>query len=324
MRQDTTTYNGGSWQTVNGIVEPTAPSENLLPNGAEKMLSEKPAVTNWYPMKALSDSLLKAREDSLIRAANDSAAREHPAFGILLNSPYLEETEPVAKNPSGTEGLSWVYVGFAVLFCVLCLKFKKNTRYILALVSDLTQVRVRQNAFDDTVKETSFLLLLNLLWVCSVGVLLWKTVLYMVPNDAAGSFSIPDRPGLGIALCCGVTAVYVILMTLAYTIIGNVFSDSRMTGMWVKGSLASQGLEAGFMFILALLSLCYTPWISNILLVSAGVFVIGKIFFICKGFRIFFQQSSSWLLFLYYLCSLEIIPLSLTYLATLQLCSIAL
>lgn len=324
MRQDTTTYHGGAWQTVNGIVEPvTGGSEHLLPKGADKAHADKPVPKSLYKMSVVNDSLLKAREDSVIRAKNDSAAREHASYGIVLQTPYIEET-PAAEQNQKNDGMSWVFVGLAVLFCIICLRFKKNTRYIRALVYDLTQVRMRHNAFDDTVKETSFLLLLNLLWVCSAGVLLWKTVTITVPDNPFYSFSIPDRPALGIALCCGVSMAYVLIMTLAYTVVGNVFSDSRMTGMWVKGSLASQALEAAPMFILALLALCYSPATETILLVAAGVFVLGKIIFLYKGFRIFFNQISSWLLFLYYLCSLEIIPLILTYMATLMLCSVAL
>ncbi len=324
MRQDTTTYHGEAWQTVNGIVEPvTGGSEHLLPKGAEKAHADKPAVKSFYGRSVVNDSLLKAREDSVIRAKNDSAAREHASYGIVLQTPYLDETPAMAQTGKN-DGMSWVFVGLAVLFCVICLRFKKNTRYIRALVYDLTQVRMRHNAFDDTVKETSFLLLLNLLWVCSAGVLLWKTVTITVPYNPFYSFSIPDRPALGIALCCGVSLAYVLIMTLAYTVVGNVFSDSRMTGMWVKGSLASQALEAAPMFILALLALCYSPATETILLVAAGVFVLGKIIFLYKGFRIFFNQISSWLLFLYYLCSLEIVPLILAYFAALQICAMLL
>ncbi|MDE5870106.1 MAG: DUF4271 domain-containing protein, partial [Muribaculaceae bacterium] len=65
-------------------------------------------------------------------------------------------------------------------------------------------------------------------------------------------------------------------------------------------------------------------WTVGLLEIAAGVFILGKIMFIYKGFRIFFNQISSWMLFLYYLCSVEIVPLILTYFATLQLCSILL
>lgn len=319
MQQDTIPGRASSWQTVDGIVVP-ADETPALPRSAEKTAA-KPVSKSWSAMVAKSDSAQRARRDSIVRAVNDSVAHERPASGIILQAPYMETVAPGEGARNTSDGLSWVYVGLAVLFCLVCLKFKKNTRYLRALVADMSEVRMRHNAFDDTVKETSFLILLDLLWICCAGVLLWKTVMLTVGDNPFWSLSIPDRPGLGIALCCGITASYAIMMTLAYTVVGNVFSDSHMTAMWVKGSLATMGLEGGILFILALLSMCYEPWTKTILIFAAAVFVAGKIIFIYKGFRIFFNQISSWLLFLYYLCSLEIVPLILTYAATLLLCS---
>ena len=77
------------------------------------------------------------------------------------------------------------------------------------------------------------------------------------------------------------------------------------------------------LFPLSLVALNYPKWDVPVLLIAAGVFVIGKIVFLYKGFRIFFTQISSWLLFLYYLCSLEIVPLILTYLGAVTLCTVA-
>lgn len=105
---------------------------------------------------------------------------------------------------------------------------------------------------------------------------------------------------------------------------GNVFSDRQLTRLWVKGATALMGLQSFMFFPLALLSLCYAEWGGIILILAGIVFVFGKIQFIYKGFRIFFNQMSSWLLFLYYLCSLEIVPLILAYLAALQICSMLL
>lgn len=113
---------------------------------------------------------------------------------------------------------------------------------------------------------------------------------------------------------------YVIFMLLAYEITGNVFSDRNMTRLWVKGASALMGLQVFLFFPFALLSLCYPEWNRIILILAGIVFIIGKIQFIYKGFRIFFNQISSWLLFLYYLCSLEIVPLILVYFGTVALC----
>ena len=91
--------------------------------------------------------------------------------------------------------------------------------------------------------------------------------------------------------------------------------------MWVRGAAATNGAEAFLLFPFALLALTQPEWNPGVLILAGIVFILGKFLFIFKGFRIFFNQFSSWLLFLYYLCSLEIIPLLLTYGLTLTLCS---
>lgn len=248
--------------------------------------------------------------------------RPEPVYGIVIKNPIVREPMPEQDPTDG--GMSWVWGVLVILFCIVALKFKNNTRYLRAVVSDLTDVRERHNAFDDTVKETSFLILLNVLWVVSVGVLLWKTVFVTTPKGIENSFTIPDRQALGIALCVGMAALYALLMFMAYWIVGCVFTDKVKAKMWLKGAAASQGLEVMLLLPLAALTLCYSPWTTILLEIAAGVFILGKIVFIYKGFRIFFKQISSWMLFLYYLCSIEIVPLILTYIATLQLCSVML
>lgn len=248
--------------------------------------------------------------------------RPEPVYGIVIKNPIVRE--PMPEQDPTDDGMSWVWGVLVILFCIVALKFKNNTRYLRAVVSDLTDVRERHNAFDDTVKETSFLILLNVLWVVSVGVLLWKTVFVTTPKGIENSFTIPDRQALGIALCVGMAALYALLMFMAYWIVGCVFTDKVKAKMWLKGAAASQGLEVMLLLPLAALTLCYSPWTTILLEIAAGVFILGKIVFIYKGFRIFFKQISSWMLFLYYLCSIEIVPLILTYIATLQLCSVML
>lgn len=242
--------------------------------------------------------------------------------GMVLDDGLIREEAPAPAVSN--HGMSWIFLGLGILFCIAALKFKNNTRYLKALLKDLTDVRVRQNIFDETVKETSFLILLNVLWVCCAGVLLWQSLLLLTPSEWGSAFPLHGSGAAGIGICSGVAALYLIVLLVAYTVVGNVFSDSRRTLLWVKGAAASFALETIFLFPLALISICYAAWAEPVIWIAASVFVVGKIVFIYKGFRIFFNQISSWMLFLYYLCSLEIVPLILTYLAALELCSILL
>lgn len=256
--------------------------------------------------------------------ATDSVVPGAELKGIMLVNPaseYMRGMEkPETHKPGLWGGMSWVYLALTLMFCMICLKFKGNSRYMKALYADLTNTRLRNNVFDETVRETSLLVLMNIMWVLNAGVILWTAVrqysgLYvgaegvMSPNSM--SITCPDWIGIGICAC--VSAVYMLVQTVAYWVIGNVFSDRCKTGLWVKGSAASTALETFLLFPIALLMLIYPEWRDLLLWMGIGVFILGKMVFLYKGFRIFFAEISSWMLFLYYLCSLEIVPLILTY-----------
>lgn len=272
----------------------------------------------------------------------DTIPRE-VAYGLILERDSVPKaaTRPVSvadrthlSDHSSKEAVigmmsgegSWIMVGLIALFVVICIRFRKNTRYFTAMLSDLTEVRVRHNIFDETVRETSFLILLNVMWSLCSGVVLYYLVDYtsgLVLIPELGNITVPPvvtTSAAGIGVCMGIMTVYSIVMTLGYTIVGRVFSDPVHTRLWVKGYASAQGLDTILMFPVALLFLSGTGWIYQLLIVAAIGYILTKIIFIYKGFRIFFTQTASWVLFLYYLCSLEIVPLILTYLTAWYLC----
>lgn len=239
--------------------------------------------------------------------------------GLIMESPEIHNEAPVSPDT----GMSWIYLVLILLFCGVGLRLRNSWRYIRAILNDLTDTRTRNNVFDDTVSETSFLVLLNLLWIACVGVLLWE-VINLNPGNEWDSLRVPHARAEGIGLCIGVTAAYTGLMILAYWIAGNVFTDRIRAESWLKGASASSALETIVLYPVALLLLTCPQWNIELLIIGGIAFIIGKIVFIFKGFRIFFKKFTSWLLFLYYLCSLEIVPLILTYVGTMVLCSVLL
>lgn len=345
---DSITYQPREWQEVDGVVVPHRETE--MPEALQHRqavvpvkVAPKPrhytfttnAIGIWRidaPAVAKANAASqKAEEAKTVQEAGDSTLTETsdttaamdtiaPVYGMVIENPIVQD-EPFASVEF--DSMSWVFLALSVLFCAVCLKFKSNTRYLKALIDDMTDVRMRTNLFDDTVKETSFLVLLNVMWAACAGVLVWKTIcLSAGPPLLGNSFTLNVSPAAGAGISIAVAAVYSVFMLLAYWIVGMVFSDRKRTVMWVKGAAAAQGIEVIFFFPLALLTLCYTPWTSTVLIIAAVVFVLVKIIFIYKGFRIFFNQISSWMLFLYYLCSLEIVPVILMYFGSLYICSL--
>ncbi len=253
--------------------------------------------------------------------AVDTVHKTH-VYGITLTPPKYPKVE---VNAADTTGMSWVIGGLLLLFCIIGIRFHNNRRYVATLFQNLVDVRTRMNVFDETVRETSFLVLLNLLWSCSAGILLYGLLCHTTGFAAQYGFNLhalTTHPSLSIAICMGIGVAYTCFMSLAYVIVGNVFADSVKAKMWLKGYTAGQGLLSTIYFILALLMLSHPEWGEILLWIAAGMLILTKIVFIWKGFRIFFTQISSWVLFLCYLCSLEIVPLILTYLAAIFICSL--
>ena len=260
---------------------------------------------------ALTDTLSSAADT----VSADSLAAPPKEYVLVFDRPESPAgAEPT--SPAGA-GMSWVITGLFLVFLVACLRFRKNARFLSMMLHDVFEVRVRPNAFDDTLHETAFLWLLNLLWAGCAGVLLYCQVRRPEGAVLAGEF---DVGSLG--LCMGLAALYVVFMVAAYAVVATLFDGSAKASMWVRGFLSMQGLVAVCLFPLALLALCVPGIQSAAIIVGFLVFIVAKILFIYKGFCIFFAQIASWVLFLYYLCSLEIVPVVLTYVSARYLCGI--
>ena len=228
---------------------------------------------------------------------------EEPEYGILLTPPPPDDPTP-HRNDSG-DGISYILGGLFLLTLIIALRFRDNMKHIVAMFNSLMATRVRQNAFDDTVRETSLLVLLNLLWCASAGI-----ICYCVYENSNGWYQYATT---GMLLTMAMAVAYSIFMLISYSGVGWIFSDWDHAALWVKGYAASQALTAPVFFLTALLAICCPGQSEAVGIFALIVFVTGKLVFILKGYRIFFNQFSSWVLFLCYLCSLEIVPLILCY-----------
>lgn len=240
-------------------------------------------------------------------------------YAIVMENPEIR------YNPvPGTEsfGMSYIIGGMLILFAAIGFRFKSDRRYMSLLWHDLLDVRTRGNIFDATVRETSLLVLTNVLWSLSAGIVVWCLSRSGVMGTSWNVLTVPGDNAASIAVCMGVAIVYSIFMVMAYFTVGTVFADKPLATLWLKGHTAAMALLSFIFFPLSLLMIFYPQWNVELLYIALFSFILAKAAFILKGFRIFFNQVSSWVLFLYYLCSLEIVPLILTYAAAMYLCSI--
>lgn len=275
--------------------------------------------------------------DTIVASAGvDTAVMDtvvHDTSYVILISPEnpVEALPEKSSQVGDGFGLSWILTGLILLFAIVAIRFSKNSKYVGAILRDATEVRERRNAFDDTVSETSFLIIVNLLWAVCAGIILSRAIL--IDPGSVGELwgaSLPDIADaaqlrintLTTVICVGMMILYVALMSGAYALVGNVFYDGRHADMWLRGFLAANGLSVLLFFALALAALCYPQNSGMIAGIAILGFILTKIMFIIKGYRIFFAQISSWVLFLYYLCNLEIVPPVILYVASRWICRI--
>lgn len=255
-------------------------------------------------MAGSEDTLhLVAPADTLGLETADSIASSEE-WGIVLTAPAEPET---VQGPEPTEGMSWSVVMLLVPALIVALKIRTSPKFLGSLVRELVSVRERGGLFDTTVRESSLMFFLCLQAVVSGGVLLGVA-------SPAGTWPAPEWLGwipagaLHTLLCISVAAIYMVFMWVSYNIVGRVFEDEVHTRIWIRGFEASMALSGIVWLPCALVALANPDCGEVMAWIGAVVFMIAKLAFVCKGFRIFFSAASSWVLFLYYLCSLEGVP----------------
>lgn len=290
-----------SWQPATPITERQSTASSWRPAKAKQQHFLVP-----YRPESVPDSVWNLHQAKL--QADSVRMDEAPRKGFVLVKP--QEGRQAAKRMSGDEAYTWILLGMGMLFVALCLLLRANSHYLQSLRRKLFEVRERNNMFDDTVRETTLTVLLNVLCAGCVGICLYCAACWS--EHLAGST-------VAAGACIAISSAYCALMPAAYWILGNIFYDRQRTSAWLSGFTASQGVLGLCLFPLVLLLLFYHE-ATEPLLISAGVLVLTlKFLFIWKGFRIFYRKNGLSLLFLYYLCGVEAVPLLIMCAGALQM-----
>ena len=253
---------------------------------------------------ALTDSIIFSHE--IFQELDTVAQFPEPVYGLVMQAPPHPVSAPL--RTSGNLGISFLLSGLFILFLIIALRFRNNYKYVIAIFNSMLETRTRHNVFDDTVRETSLIVLLNIMWCVCVGIIGYFVYAFFNPELVDPSHKIQ-----GILWGMVFALAYVVFMMFAYASVGWIFSDKRHSELWIKGYSASQALTTPAYFVIALIAICHPTSAIGVGVAGITFFVTAKLMFIWKGYRIFFSQFSSWVLFLCYLCSLEIVPLILSY-----------
>ena len=219
----------------------------------------------------------------------------------------LPEPRPIALQPD-----SWLLAGLLILMTLIAAGARTFKHIFGSLDTELLGVRRRANAFEShTSAESRTLLLMVLTGCCCQAILLGY---FFKPT------SVSNAPLL--LLLAAVTVGLYIFQVVAYNILGYTFTDKVNTSQLLKGLNLSMGLTALLLLIPTFILLFYRSVATEMLITAACIYIIGRIAFICKGFRIFYNGFSSLVYFILYLCALEIIPVMIVGTAAGYLCSL--
>lgn len=280
-------------------------------------------------VQAQADSAAMAREAQ--RVADSVARAQRPTFapapwGTSLESQapfsradakayaghrpgWMEGVKPSPRqtSPADNAGVLAIILGMLVL---LAFNMGHIRRLFKSLPQKLLSVRRRDNAFDErTANETRTMGLL-VLQLCVMEALL--LYLWLGTGDTPVFATVMWLT----ALTCG----FYIFQISACAIVGYAFVDRLSARLWRDGLNASSALLGICLTLPAVIALFYPGWEPTMLAIGAGLYVVARIVFIAKGFRIFFNNFLSLLYFILYLCTLEIIPVIAVCAAARQIC----
>jgi len=210
------------------------------------------------------------------------------------------EGTPRPVTPATDPGILSLLLAVLVL---IGLNMHHVRRIFKSLPQDLLSVRRRNNIFDEhTSNEKRVIALLLTAMSVTEGLLLF----IWLGNTGPGLTS--AAVFRTVAWLTALAAGYYLFQLCACALVGFVFTDKTSAGLWMRGLNASQSILGIALAAPTLVALFY-PSLAGKMLVLAGVlYLLSRICYIFKGFRIFYHKIPSLIYFILYLCTLEIIP----------------
>ena len=224
-----------------------------------------------------------------------------------VHQPAPWESGLMPLERPGHGGHDQIFVTLVVLLMLsICLSFRNIRR-----VCGILYKRVRSNRmpeeFENTTSDEKR----------TIGLLLTVAVFFIAFISTAGlSLTHPliFRFTLLTTLRIGVlVAGYFLFQYFIYWLVGYTFTGEDGRRFWIEGFTAAMSL-LGLVLILPGLAVMFYPDVAaKAIMLSIGCYIVARITFICKGFRIFYTNLGSLVYFILYLCTLEIIPLIILY-----------
>lgn len=270
------------------------------PAAADTVAHYTPQYLDGFPVTAAADTTL---------GSIDTLA--------VMEVPPKGEAVPFARSPlHDTPSMVLLIAGLIAV----ALSYHTGYKYIENFFHYMFSTRRRENMFEDhTVNETSILAALIANTCIVEGFLIYMAVQLLRPDLAP---SLQSNTFLHIGAFCTIAMGFYAIQWLIYKIMGYTFSDKEGTKLWLDGFKATQALLGLVLLPVLVLLMVYTSHGKMLLGVAALLYLVARVIFIFKGFRIFYSNLSSYLYFILYLCAVEIVPLVILTGVTIWICGI--
>ena len=210
-------------------------------------------------------------------------------------------------HPSLPSSESWVFGTFLFLFVILLISALRGSAWITESISTFFQVKERSSIFSKTtINNFQSRILLTFF---STGVFgLYAYYLYFEPQSG---FHISTY-----MLFCLIIGAFLLFKFIFFQLIGYVFLDSTQLKL-ARESYFNVIYYLGIvLFPLLIFQIYFPPHLNHFTgIISLVICIIAAILIIAKLFQIFFRKIVASFYILLYLCTLEILPLIILFLA---------
>ena len=264
-----------------------------------QQVTQHPAdtVEPYYAPQYLDGFPTAAAGDSTLGSINTLPMMELPDTG---------QAQPFARSPlHDTPSMVLLLAGLLAV----ALSYHTGYKYIENFFHYMFSTRRRENLFEDhTVNETSILaaLIAN---TCIVGGFLIYLAVQLLEPSLAPSLQSSVFPH--IAAYCGLTLGFYAVQWVVYKLLGYAFTDKVGAKLWIDGFKSTQAFLGLTLLPVLFLLMLYPTHGKFLLGVAASLYLVARLFFVYKGFRIFYSNLSSIIYFILYLCAVEIVPLAI-------------
>lgn len=265
-------------------------SSVAAPSGVAPQAAAPATVQTADTAALASDSL------ALVRPAEPKPV---PVAVVAKPKPWESGMVPVNRPETAATNSGMAAIIMAMLLLtVLCMR--QSGRLLKAMYDDITRNRHNRHDLDERTPAQSRLIAIFATQACVYG-----GILLLAYVRTSGTV-IPVMAGCGllIALCL----LYFVFQLFAYDTVGYAFTDAEHRRSWLRAFTATQSFLGFALLPVAIITVFYPEAGQWPLMVAAICYIIARLAFIVKGFRIFYHNFGSLLYFILYLCTLEIIP----------------